>query len=342
MLNAECFLTIASVPDATSIQLVRVTADARGSRLDQWLAAHLPDISRVRVQQLIEQSKIKVNGSVPKPSLRLRGGEEIVITGPVALPPLKATPEDIPLDVVYEDADMAVINKPAGMTVHAGTGKEEAGSKGTLVNALLHRFGRLAEAGGELRPGIVHRLDKQTSGLLVVAKTDSMHRKLAQQFAQRAVKKTYVALVHGWMKQAQGTINAPIGRDVVHRKRMTTRRRAGSKPGRQAITHWKVLEQVEGKHGKFSLLEVGIETGRTHQIRVHLASIGHPVAGDTLYGAPRTIAGYQGTAPASATLERNFLHSFGIQFQHPMTNAPLAFRQPLPEELETFLRCVRE
>jgi 23S rRNA pseudouridine1911/1915/1917 synthase len=330
---------VAQIP---SVKTLVVPDEAVGARLDQWLAAHLPDISRVRVQQLIEQNKITINGTVPKPSLRLRGGEEIVIAGPVALPPLKATAEDIPLDVVYEDADIAVVNKPAGMTVHAGSGKQETGSRGTLVNALLHRFGPLSQMGGELRPGIVHRLDKQTSGLMVVAKTDSAHRKLAQQFAQRAVKKTYVALVHGWIKQAQGTINVPIGRDTVHRKRMTTRRAASSKPGRTAITHWKVLEQVEGKHGKFSLLEVGIETGRTHQIRVHLASIGHPVAGDTLYGAPRSIAGYRGTAPASATLERNFLHSFGIQFQHPTTNVPLAFRQSLPEELETFLRGARE
>jgi 23S rRNA pseudouridine1911/1915/1917 synthase len=330
------------MPQTPSVKTLAVPDSAAGARLDQWLVAQLADVSRMRIQQLIEQKKVTMGGVVPKPSLRLRGGEEIVIRGEVALPPVKAFAEDIPLDVVYEDGDIAVINKPAGMTVHAGSGKNEAGSRGTLVNALLHRFGPMSQAGGELRPGIVHRLDKQTSGLLVVAKTDSAHRKLAHQFAQRAVKKTYVALVHGWMKQPRGTIDAPIGRDLVHRKRMTTRRRVGSKPGRAAVTHWKVLEQVEGKHGKFSLLEVGIETGRTHQIRVHLASIGHPVAGDKLYGAPRNMAGYRGTAPASATLERNFLHSFGIQFQHPTTNAPLAFRQPLPEELETFLRGVRE
>ncbi|HEY6305310.1 MAG TPA: RluA family pseudouridine synthase [Candidatus Angelobacter sp.] len=310
--------------------------------MDQWLVGQLPDISRVRIRQLIEQGKITVNGAVPKPSLPLRGGEEIVITGKVALPPLKAFAEDIPLDVVFEDADIAVINKPAGMTVHAGSGKNQAGNRGTLVNALLHRFGPMSQAGGELRPGIVHRLDKETSGLMVVAKTDAAHRKLAQQFARRAVKKTYMALVHGWMKQPQGTINTPIGRDLVRRARMTTRRGTGSKPGRPAITHWKVLQQIEGKYGRFSLVEARIETGRTHQIRVHLASLGHPVAGDTLYGAPREIAGYRGTAAEPASLARNFLHSSAIQFQHPTTNKLLEFRQALPAELDAFLRRMRE
>ncbi len=309
-------------------------------RLDQWLVSQLPDVSRVRIRQLIEQNKVTVNGAAPKPSLRLRGGEEIIIVGQVELPPLKAFPESISLDVVYEDADLAVINKPAGMSVHAGSGRNEAGNRGTLVNALLHRFGPLSQVGGQLRPGIVHRLDKGTSGLIVVAKTDAAHRKIAQQFAARRVKKTYLALVHGWMKQKQGTVNAPISRDLTRRTRMTTRRSIGSKPGskrgRPAITHWKVLKQIEGKHGKFSLLEVKIETGRTHQIRVHLASLGHPVVGDTLYGAPRTIPGYRGTSPEPASLERNFLHASAIQFEHPTTNTPLEFQQPLPGELEAY------
>jgi 23S rRNA pseudouridine1911/1915/1917 synthase len=307
-----------------------------GRRLDQWLVSQLPDISRVRIQQLIEQKKVTIAGVVPKPSLHLRGGEEVVIHGKVELPPLKAFAEDIALDVVHEDADIAVLNKPAGMTVHAGSGKNEAGSKGTLVNALLHRFGVLSQVGGELRPGIVHRLDKETSGLIVVAKTDSAHRKLAQQFARREVKKTYLALVHGWTKAPHGTISASIRRDPVRRARMTTRPAAGQ-PGRTAITHWKVLRNFEGSYGRFSLLEVAIETGRTHQIRVHLASIGHPVVGDTLYGAPREIPGYRGTVPESLSLNRNFLHASAIQFQHPTTNAPLAFRQSLPGELEMFL-----
>jgi 23S rRNA pseudouridine1911/1915/1917 synthase len=325
------------VAETWSPKTLVVPPSDSGRRLDQWLAAQLPDVSRVRIQQLIEQKKVTIGGVVPKPSLRLRGGEEIVIHGTVALPPLKAFAEDIPLEVVYEDADIAVLNKPAGMTVHAGSGKNEAGNRGTLVNALLHRFGSMSQAGGDLRPGIVHRLDKETSGLMVVAKTDGAHRRLAQQFARREVKKTYLALVHGAMKQAHGTITKPIRRDPVRRARMTAKGATSGRPGRAAVTHWKVLKGLEGSYGKFSLLEVAIETGRTHQIRVHLASIGHPVVGDTLYGAPREIAGYGRNVPESLTLKRNFLHASAIQFQHPTTNEPLAFGQPLPEELEMFL-----
>jgi 23S rRNA pseudouridine1911/1915/1917 synthase len=324
------------VPEQTFI----VPSDAAGKRLDLWLAGELPEVSRVRIQQLIEQKKVTVNGELPKPSLHLHGGEQIVITGRVELPPLRAFPENIPLDVVYEDADLAVINKPAGMSVHAGSGKDETGSRGTLVNALLHRFGLLSKAGGELRPGIVHRLDKETSGLMIVAKSDNAHRKLADQFARHQVDKTYVALVHGWMPHEQGTISAPISRDLLRRERMTTRR----SQGRAAVTHWNVLERYQGKQGKFSLLEVKIETGRTHQIRVHLSSVGHPVAGDTLYGAPRATrdVGYLGTASKSASLGRHFLHSSGLEFQHPIKNTRLSFNQPLPAELQALLRCIRD
>ena len=197
------------MPDSAPIQTLTVPPEARSSRLDQWLVSQLPDVSRVRVQQLIEQQKILINGKSPKPSMKLRGGEEILITGAVELPPLRAFAEDIPLDVVYEDESIAVINKPAGMSVHAGSGKGEAGNRGTMVNALLHRFNRLSEIGGELRPGIVHRLDKETSGLVLVAKSDLAHRKLAEQFARREVKKTYIALVHGWPKMTKGTIGRP-------------------------------------------------------------------------------------------------------------------------------------
>jgi 23S rRNA pseudouridine1911/1915/1917 synthase len=333
LLSADCFPTILSVAETPPIQNLTVPAVAAGARLDQWLTSQLPEVSRVRIQQLIEQKKILINGSVPKPSMRLRGGEEIVITGAVELPPLKAFAEDIPLDVIYEDESIAVINKPAGMSVHAGSGKDDAGNRGTMVNALLHRFNRLSQIGGELRPGIVHRLDKETSGLVVVAKSDPAHRKLAEQFSRREVRKTYIALVHGWMKESKGTVNSPIARDLVRRARMTTRRA----DGREAITHWKVQQRIEGERGKFSLLEVRIETGRTHQIRVHLASIGHPVAGDTLYGAPRPES-YLGTPSRVASLERNFLHAFEIQFRHPISNRPLSFQQPLPAELTNFLR----
>ena len=317
------------------IQTLTVPAEAAGSRLDQWLASQLPDASRVRIRQLIDQKKILVNGGLLKPSSRLRGGETIEITGAVALPPLRAYPENIPLDVVYEDDSIIVVNKPAGMTVHAGSGKDEAGSKGTLVNALLHRFQHLSQVGGELRPGIVHRLDKETSGLLVVAKTDKAHRKLAQQFSRRETQKTYIALVHGWMPQSGGTITTPISRDVVRRARMTTRR----SQGREAVTHWKTLKQIDGPYGQLALLEVRIETGRTHQIRVHLSSIGHPIVGDTLYGAPRELHGRE-TKPESAALGRNFLHAAAIQFKHPVTDTPLRFTQPLPVELDLFLQQI--
>jgi 23S rRNA pseudouridine1911/1915/1917 synthase len=325
------------VPESSFTKAFTVPPEAAGQRLDQWLAAQFPDVSRMRVQQLIEQQKVTIGEShALKASLRLKGGERITITGEVELPPLKAFPEDIPLDVVYEDDDIAVINKPAGMTVHAGAGKAEAGGQGTLVNALLHRFRKLSQAGGELRPGIVHRIDKDTSGLLIVAKNDKSHLKLARQFSRREIKKTYTALVHGWMHQDQGTISAPISRDLVRRRRMTTRRREG----REAVTHWKVLKHYESKRGKFSLLEINIETGRTHQIRVHLSSLGHPVAGDTLYGAPAASRGYGGTSSNSASLERHFLHASALQFEHPIRHTPLSFKQPLPAELKNFLRKI--
>ena len=329
------------MPDSHSIQTFNVPVEAAGTRLDQWLATQLADVSRVRIQQLIEQNKITLNGKVPKPSMRLKGGEEIVVMGEVELLPLKAFAEDIPLDVVYEDESIAVINKPAGMSVHAGSGKGEAGNRGTMVNALLHRFNKLSQVGGELRPGIVHRLDKETSGLILTAKSDKAHRKLAEQFERRAVKKTYIALVHGWLKTAKDTINSPISRDPVRRTRMTTRQ-SSSRLGRNAVTHWQVAQQIEGKYGKFSLLEVKIETGRTHQIRVHLSSIGHAIAGDTLYGAPGKIAGYRGTTPEALSLNRNFLHASAIQFEHPISNRPLSFQQPLPAELTDFLRQITD
>lgn len=308
------------------------TSDDAGRRLDQFLATHLPDVSRARVQELIAQEKVLVNGTATKASLKLRGSETIEILGPAERPPLKATPEDIPLDIVYEDDDLAVINKPAGMMVHAGAGAtDDDRNRGTLVNALVHRFEQLSGVGGELRPGIVHRLDKETSGLLVVAKNDSSHRKLAHEFSSRRVKKTYIALVHGWVKRDHGTITAPISRDAIRRIRMTTRRSGG----REAVTHYDVERRIDSRYGKFTLLKLRIETGRTHQIRVHLASIGHPVVGDTLYGAPSEIRAKSGPALA---LSRNFLHSAELQFTHPRTLELLSFSRPLPPELEEFLK----
>jgi 23S rRNA pseudouridine1911/1915/1917 synthase len=312
-----------------------VSDEQAGLRLDQLLVTKLGDVSRARVQQLIEQTQVTVDGKAGKASLRLRGGETISVLGPATLEPLRAMAEDIPLDIVFEDADLAVINKPAGMTVHAGAGStEDARNRGTLVNALLHRFGKLSEVGGETRPGIVHRLDKETSGLIVVAKNDEAHRKLGAQFAGREVKKTYIALVHGWVKQDQGTIRKSISRDRVRRVRMTTRHEGG----REAITHYRVQRRIESAFGKFSLLEVKIDTGRTHQIRVHLASLGHPVVGDTTYGAPATIKVRSG----SVGLERNFLHAAALELRHPRTGEKLAFARDLPGDLQEFLRGIGE
>jgi len=307
------------------------TPDDAGRRLDQFLASHLPDVSRARVQELIAQEKVLVNGTATKASLKLRGNETIEILGPAERPPLKAIAENIPLDIVYEDDDLAVINKPAGMMVHAGAGAtDDDRNRGTLVNALVHRFGQLSGVGGDLRPGIVHRLDKETSGLLVVAKNDSAHRKLADEFSSRRVKKTYIALVHGWIKQDHGTISAPISRDAIRRIRMTTRR----SDGREALTQYDVERRIDSPYGKFTLLKLRIETGRTHQIRVHMASIGHPVVGDTLYGAPAEI---RGKALPTRVLQRNFLHSTELRFTHPRTAEPFSFSRPLPQELEEFL-----
>ena len=304
--------------------------EVSGKRLDQFLAAQLEDTSRSRVQQLISEGKVLVNDAVERASYRLRGDERITITGQLVLPPLRARAEDIALDIVYEDDDLAVINKPAGMMVHAGAGAtDDARNSGTLVNALLHHFQQLSEVSGELRPGIVHRLDKETSGLIIVAKRDEIHRKLATQFAKRQVKKTYLTLVHNHVKQDKGTITSSISRDAVRRTRMTTRRSGG----REAISHYKVKKRIESKYGKFTMLEVRIDTGRTHQIRVHLSSLGHPVVGDTLYGAPGEI---RGKNSKTISLPRNFLHAAALEFQHPRTGDPIKLQRDLPEELKNF------
>jgi 23S rRNA pseudouridine1911/1915/1917 synthase len=231
--------------------------------------------------------------------------------------------------------------------VHAGSGAtEDTRNRGTLVNALLHHFAQLSSHGGALRPGIVHRLDKQTSGLLLVAKHDKAHAKLAEMFARRQIRKSYIALVHGSVAAESGTVNAAISRDTVRRTRMTTRR----DDGRTAISHYRVLERIESLFGRFTLLSVRIETGRTHQIRVHMASLGHPIAGDTLYGAPATIRPAPetgrshtprrrktGQGERTLTLPRNFLHAAELALAHPTTGKPLAFAVPLPRELKAFL-----
>lgn len=324
---------------------ITAAADIAGRRLDQFLSSQL-NVSRERVQQLLRAEKVLVNGAPAKASLKLRGGEKIEILGPADRTPLRAIAEEIPLDISYEDEDLAIINKPAGMMVHAGAGAtDDARNRGTLVNALLHHFASLSAVGGEMRPGIVHRLDKETSGLVVVAKNDEAHRKLAAQFARREVKKTYIALVHGWTKKDSGTIAASISRDRIRRTRMTTRI-AG---GREAVSHYRVVRRIDSAYGKFTLIEVKIDTGRTHQIRVHMASLGHPVVGDTLYGAPREIrtsafpkTGRKGGTPGALLLSRNFLHAAELELVHPRTGKAIALTSPLPAELRAFLAGIED
>jgi 23S rRNA pseudouridine1911/1915/1917 synthase len=296
---------LASIP-------IIVPPESAGLRLDHFLHTALPEYSRARLQDWIRTGRVLVEGRAAKASQSLHGGEHIEVT-PAPLVPLKAVAEDIPLDVLYEDADVVAVNKSAGMVVHAGAGAHS----GTLTNALVHRFGALSAVGGDSRPGIVHRIDRYTSGVLLVARSDAAHLSLARQFAVRTVEKVYIALVHGAVKTDTGRIMKPITRDPVRRTRMTARLDSG----RTAITDYKVLRRFE----KFTLLEVRIGTGRTHQIRVHLASIGHVVAGDKLYGAP---------AGPSA---RFFLHAARISFDSPSTGERITVEAPLPGELEEWL-----
>jgi 23S rRNA pseudouridine1911/1915/1917 synthase len=322
------------MPESFPILISVATEDA-GKRLDQLLTVRLESVSRARVQEMIAGELVLVNDAPAKASLKLRGGERIRVLGEAQRAPIKAIAENIPLDVVYEDDDLAVINKPAGMMVHAGAGAtEDARNRGTLVNALLHHLESLSGVGGELRPGIVHRLDKETSGLIVVAKRDEAHRKLSAQFAAREVKKKYVALVHGWVKKDSGTLAQSISRDPVRRMRMTTRLEGG----RAAVTHYRVVRRLDSKFGKFTLLEVKIDTGRTHQIRVHVATMGHPVVGDTTYGAPRQARGKN----AVIGLGRNFLHAAELEFRHPRSGKMVALKSELPEELREFFGRVEE
>src|SRR5580658_10816981 len=323
------------------------SSQAAGQRLDQYLAAQLSDgnwaeVSRARVQQLIANGEVLVNAVAAKASLRLKGEEQITVTGPPLAPPLRAVAEQIALDVVYEDDDLAIVDKPAGMMVHAGAGAtDDVRNRGTLVNALLHHFKKLSKVGGELRPGIVHRLDRATSGLMVVAKNDESHRRLAKQFSGREVRKTYSALVHGWPLQDRGTIQSAISRHSQKRTRMTTR----GFGGREAVTHYSVVRKIDAPYGKFALVEVKIETGRTHQIRVHMSSLGHPVVGDALYGAPGELRSQSNKRraagmPAILALNRNFLHSATLELIHPRTKESLRFSRPLPKELEKLLNSL--
>lgn len=311
---------------AGKIEKFNARSDDAGIRLDRFLADRLPELSRTRVQQLIREGRVIVSGRAARASQKIDEGESVEIEV-VARPALAATPEAIPLEALYEDADLAVINKPAGMVVHAGAGE----TRGTLVNALLHRYGTLSAEGGEVRPGIVHRLDRGTSGVLVIARNDRAHRALAQQFEKRTTEKFYVALLHGRLAGNSGTITLPIARDLQRRTRMTTKR----KSGREARTDWRVVLRLPG----FTLVEARLHTGRTHQIRAHFAGIGHPVAGDVTYGAPREPRVAQRTM---RELGRTFLHAARIAFAHPASGERLEMRAPLAQELREYLSEIAE
>jgi 23S rRNA pseudouridine1911/1915/1917 synthase len=289
----------------------------RGKRLDVYLQERLTAFSRSRIQGWIKAGRATVDGRTEKASYTLRGGESIAVE-PADLPPLKATAEDLPLDILYEDSAVIAVNKPAGVAVHAGAGVHS----GTLVNRLVHHFGKLSSVGGDIRPGIVHRLDRYTSGVLLVARTDAAHQALAAQFSSRTVEKTYLAVVLGVLDRDRGRITAKITRDPSRRTRMTVR--LGE--GRTALTDWEVIR----RYRRFTYLSVRIGTGRTHQIRVHLASIGHPVAGDRLYGAPARIEGVP-------LLERYFLHARRIVFTSPATGDRVTVEAPMPPDLVEWL-----
>jgi 23S rRNA pseudouridine1911/1915/1917 synthase len=304
-----------------------VPNEQAGERLDRFLVSQLTELSRSRIQSLVEEGFVQVDGAAMKPSYRVESGDSVTVEIPAA-PEAGVEAEPIPLHVLYEDEDLAVINKPAGMIIHPGAGADS----GTMVAALLSRFGGmsgLSTVGGPLRPGIVHRLDKGTSGAVIIARTDAAHKKLVEEFRDRAVQKTYIALLHGKIKGEKGTIDLPIARDLHRRSRMTARRREG----REARTDWRVRLRLGG----FTLVEADLHTGRTHQIRVHFSALGCPVVGDTVYGAPRQERVGSQLLP---DLDRNFLHAARLAFVQPRTHKEIEVRAPLPPELTAYLKAL--
>jgi 23S rRNA pseudouridine1911/1915/1917 synthase len=317
------------VSEPQHLEITVADTDA-GLRLDRIVAKHCPQLSRTRVQELIASGLIRLNGKTAKDSHKVHAGDTIEVV-PQPRPALRAEAETIPLDVLYEDEDVIAINKPAGMTVHAGAGN----SHGTLVNALLGRGQSLSQSGDTLRPGIVHRLDKETSGVLLVAKNDFAHARLAEAFRERSIQKIYVALVQGALKEERGRIELAIARDPNRRTRMTAKRAALLHNAREARTDWQVLTRIDST----TLLEVQLHTGRTHQIRVHFSALRHPIVGDTLYGAAGQLHVGRTTLPS---LGRNFLHAAKIAFAQPRTGQPIHLTAPLPPELRAFLQKLSE
>lgn len=311
---------------------IRVSKADEGKRFDQFLAGAdiSPPLSRSQAKRLIEEGLILLNGRRVKASFPVRAGD--MAAGDVPEPePFSVEPEALLLAVLYEDADILVLDKPAGLVVHPST----TGSSGTLVNALLHQCRDLPGINGVIRPGIVHRLDKDTSGVMVVAKTEAALAELGRQFKERDVEKTYLAIVHGMFGEQAGIIEAAIGRHPTERKKMSTHTRRG----RAAVTHWGLLEAFSG----YSLLEIRPQTGRTHQIRVHLASVGHPVLGDALYGRksrPGAIADLC-LRDVVKKLNRQALHAHRLTFTHPRTGEKITFISPVPPDMEELLRCLR-
>ena len=299
--------------------LLRASEESKNQRLDAFLASSLDGLTRSQATRLIESGEVAVNGRAVSKSYKLAGGEDIAVTLPEP-EPVEAVPQDIPLDVVYEDADVIVVNKPSGMVVHPAPGHPD----GTLVNALLyHCAGTLSGIGGALRPGIVHRIDRDTSGLIIAAKNDAAHQSLSAQLADHTLARTYECIVVGALREDRGTVDAPIARHPTDRKRMAVV--AG---GREAVTHWEVIARYPG----YTHVRCRLETGRTHQIRVHMAYIGHPILGDTVYGAKKEVPGLTGQC----------LHAVGLRFLHPRTHEVVELSCPLPDEFTRMLQKIRK
>ena len=298
---------------------LRASEESKNQRLDAFLASSLDGLTRSQAARLIESGEVAVNERAVSKSYKLAGGEDIAVTLPEP-EPVEAVPQDIPLDVVYEDADVIVVNKPSGMVVHPAPGHPD----GTLVNALLyHCAGTLSGVGGALRPGIVHRIDRDTSGLIIAAKNDAAHQYLSAQLADHTLARTYECIVVGKLREDRGTVDAPIARHPTDRKRMAVV--AG---GREAVTHWEVIARYPG----YTHVRCRLETGRTHQIRVHMAYIGHPILGDTVYGAKKEVPGLTGQC----------LHAVGLRFLHPRTHEVVELFCPLPEEFTRMLQKIRK
>ncbi|MFQ5330115.1 MAG: RluA family pseudouridine synthase [Thermodesulfobacteriota bacterium] len=310
--------------------LFTVAPEDNSQRIDIYLARLLPRFTRSRIQDFIHSGNILINNHPTKPSVRIHPGDTLAVH-PIEREPLRAVPEELPLEIIYEDKALIIVNKAAGMVVHEGAGRRG----GTLVNALLYHSSSLSHEGDMMRPGIVHRLDKDTSGVLVVAKNDVSHNHLAEQFKEHSIKRRYIALVWGSPKEKEGAIDMPIGRHVSERKMMSVR----TSRGRRAVTHYRVTKVYDN----FSLIDVMLETGRTHQIRVHLSHINHPVVGDQTYGRRRIPSHLaKPILDALKGFKRQALHAALLGFIHPETGSEVEFTSPLPDDMEKLITVIEE